>query len=431
MESIHSSILLILLVLCLILSAFFSGSETALMTMNRYRLKHLAAQGHRGARKAQQLLSRPDRLLGLILLGNNLVNNFASALATLLVIQFYGEGSLALGIALLTVIMLITSEVAPKTLGALYPDRLALPAAHVYVPLQRFLHPVIWSLNLIANGLLRLLGLPPQPGTQQTLSREELRSVMLEAGSLIAKPHQEILLRVLDLEQATVEDVMVPRLAIEALDLNQLPKHLSQRLAQLPYSRIPVYEDQLEHIRGILPVRKALQHLSSQTEITRESIEAQLIPAVFAAPNTLIYNQLLRFREQKQRMGLVVDEYGALLGLITLGDILEEMVGEFTDAQTAEQPLEKQADGSVVVSAQCSVRELNRRLRLELPLGGPRTLNGLILEYLEDIPTSKLGLRLAGYALEIVEISPQAIVRVRLHVQLPRLLDEAAGQHLA
>lgn len=423
MDAIPQIILWFLLVVCLVLSAFFSGSETALMTLNRYRLKHLVAQGHRGARKAQQLLNRPDRLLGLILLGNNLVNNFASALATLLVLQLYGESSLALGIALLTVVMLVTSEVAPKTLGALYPERLAFRAAYVYIPLQRLLYPLVWGLNFLANGFLRLLGVSPQIGTQQHLSREELRTVMLEAGSLMAKPHQDILLRVLDLELATVEDVMIPRHTIEALDVNDLPPDLGQRLAQLPYNRIPIYEGQLELIRGILPVRQALQLLATQQECTREMLERLLLPAVFVAANTPIHKQLLRFRESQQRLGLVVDEYGAILGLITLGDILEAIVGEFTDAQTAPQRPKLQADGSVLVPGQISIRELNRSLQLDLPTQGPRTLNGLILEYLEDIPTHPVGIRLSGYALDIVETSPHAIVRVRLYPQLPRRED--------
>jgi Mg2+/Co2+ transporter CorB len=366
------------------------------------------------------LLDQPDRLLGLILLGNNLVNNFASALVTILVIQLYGESSLALGITALTVLMLITSEVAPKTLGALYPERLALPAAYVYTPLLRVTYPLVWGLNLAANGLLRLFGVQVHHGNQQSLSREELRTVMLEAGALIAKPHQDILLRVLDLELATVEDVMVPWQAIEALDLSDPPAQLSAQLARLPYSRVPVYEGQPDQVRGILPLRLALQALHGQQECTREWLEGLLEPAIFVTANTPLHKQLLRFRESTQRLGLVVDEYGDLLGLITLGDILEAVVGEFTNAQ-AQRALQPQADGSVIVSGQISLRELNRLLHLHFPVHGPRTLNGLILDHLEDIPNSPVGLRLAGYALDIVATEPHTVLQVRLYPQVARL----------
>lgn len=418
MADIPLSVLLGALFFLIILSAFFSGSETGLMTLNRYRLRHLARGGHAGAKRAQKLLERPDRLIGLILLGNNFVNILASALATVIALRLLGEAGIMVATALLTVVILLFAEVTPKTLAALRPERIAFPAAFVYGPLLRVIYPVVWVINVIANSILRLVGVSPEQVGETALSSEELRTVVLEAGAMIPKRHQKMLLNLLDLEKITVEDIMVPRNEIDGVDLSESLEEIEDFLSHTQYTRLPVYEESIDHVVGILHMRNVTPLLRAG-ELSHESIRRIAREPYFIPEGTPLNRQLLNFQREGRRTGLVVDEYGDILGLATLEDILEEIVGEFTtDPYALYKDITPQEDGSFLVDATAAVRELNRALRMELPTSGPKTLNGLILEHMEAIPEPGTSLLLAGYPVEIVQTRDNAVKTVRIDPRL-------------
>jgi Mg2+/Co2+ transporter CorB len=402
------------LFLLLVLSAFFSGSETALMTINRYRLRHLADRGHRGARLAQALLERPDRLIGLILLGNNFVNILASSLATLIALRIGGDNAIAIAAGLLTLVILIFSEVTPKTLAALHPERLAYPAAYVYTPLIRFFSPLVWSVSMIANNLLRLLGVEPVGAPNQTLSREELRTVVSEAGAMIPERSRDMLLAILDLEGATVEDIMIPRHEVEGIDLQDPEEDVMRTLRNAGYSRLPVFDGGVDNVVGLLHMRHVLSLMREREDFTREQLREICHRPYFVPEGTRLYQQLINFQRERQRVALVVDEYGDFLGLITLTDLLEEIVGEFTTDPADNIPeIVRHPDGSILIDCGISVRDLNRVLRWKLPTQGPKTLNGLILEYLETIPETGTSLKLHGHVIEIIQTGDNAVKMVR------------------
>ncbi|MET0012525.1 MAG: HlyC/CorC family transporter [Sedimenticola sp.] len=414
MSDIPTGMLFGVLALLILLSAFFSGSETALMTLNRYRLRHLAKDGHRSALRAEKLLSRPDRLIGLILLGNNFVNILASSLATVIALRLGGEGAIAIAAGLLTLVILIFAEVAPKTLAALHPERLAFPAAFVYGPLLKILYPLVWVVNGIANALLKRLGVSPEDSDGQLLSQEELRTVVMEAGAMIPKKHQKMLLSILDLEKAEVEDIMVPRIEVDGIDLEEPLEEIIRQLENSQYTRLPVFDDGIDHIVGIIHLRKAMYALA-QGELTKEMIREICDPPYFIPEGTPLNTQLLYFQRKKARMGLVVDEYGDLLGMITLADLLEEIVGEFTtDPQDSIQDVQPQEDGTYLVAGNANVKELVRTFHWKLPTDGPRTINGLIIEYLETIPEPGTSLLLEGYPVEILQTQDNAVRTIRL-----------------
>ncbi|BCO33232.1 hemolysin [Thiohalobacter sp. COW1] len=414
MADIPLSVLLGVLFFLIILSAFFSGSETGLMTLNRYRLRHLARGGNAGARRAQKLLERPDRLIGLILLGNNFVNILASALATVIALRLLGEAGIMVATALLTVVILLFAEVTPKTLAALRPERIAFPAAFVYGPLLRLFYPLVWVINVIANSILRLFGVSPEQAGDTALSSEELRTVVLEAGAMIPKRHQKMLLNLLDLEKITVEDIMVPRNEIDGVDLTESLEEIEDFLSHTQYTRLPVYEESIDHVVGILHMRNVTPLLRAG-ELSHESIRRIARDPYFIPEGTPLNRQLLNFQREGRRTGLVVDEYGDILGLATLEDILEEIVGEFTtDPYSLYKDITPQDDGSFLVDATAAVRELNRALKMELPTSGPKTLNGLILEHMEDIPEPGTSLLLADYPVEIVQTKDNAVKTVRV-----------------
>ncbi|MES9936773.1 MAG: HlyC/CorC family transporter [Sedimenticola sp.] len=414
MSDIPTGMLFGVLALLILLSAFFSGSETALMTLNRYRLRHLAKDGHRGALRAEKLLGRPDRLIGLILLGNNFVNILASSLATVIALRLGGEGAIAIAAGLLTLVILIFAEVAPKTLAALHPERLAFPAAFVYGPLLKILYPLVWVVNGIANALLKRLGVSPEDSDGQVLSQEELRTVVMEAGAMIPKKHQKMLLSILDLEKAEVEDIMVPRIEVDGIDLEEPLEEIIRQLENSQYTRLPVFDDGIDHIVGIIHLRKAMYALA-QGELTKEMIREICDPPYFIPEGTPLNTQLLYFQRKKARMGLVVDEYGDLLGMITLADLLEEIVGEFTtDPQDSIQDVQPQEDGTYLVAGNANVKELVRTFHWKLPTDGPRTINGLIIEYLETIPEPGTSLLLEGYPVEILQTQDNAVRTIRL-----------------
>ncbi|WP_018717799.1 HlyC/CorC family transporter [Arhodomonas aquaeolei] len=414
MEHIPLSGLVIALIVSLVLSGCFSGSETALMTLNRYRLNHLAGEGRRGPRIAQRLLERPDRLIGVILIGNNLVNILAAQIATVIALRLGGESAIAVATGLLTLTILIFSEVTPKTLAALHPERVAFPAAFALSPLLRVLYPLVWLINLIANGMLRAVGVRIEKDAGAAVSREELRTVVNEAGAMIPRTHQRMLTNILDLEQATVEDIMIPRSEIVGIDLEDDWDAILELLANTEYTRMPVYRGAVDEIEGVLHVRRVLSSLLTG-ELTREELIAGMHEPYFVPEATPLHVQLLNFQNRRRRIALVVDEYGDIMGLITLEDLLEEIVGEFTtDPAEVIRDVHPQSDGSFLVEGSASVRELNRTLHAEMPTGGPKTLNGLILEQLETIPAPGTSLMLEGYPVTIIQTQGNRVKLARI-----------------
>jgi Mg2+/Co2+ transporter CorB len=408
--------LLGVLLLMLILSAFFSGSETSLMTLNRYRLRHLVKLKHPGAIKTHQLLKRPDRLIGLILLCNNFVNTFAASITTILAIRLFPqeESSIAIGAGVLTLVMLIFSEVTPKTLAAIKPELLAFPAAWIYEPLLKILYPVVWFVNIFVNLLLRMVGVDVNKNTPDSLNRDELKSIITEAESLMPPRYQKMLLGILDLESATVEDIMTPRNEIVGIDLEDPLEEIVGQIKDSPHTQLAVYKKSIDRIIGFLHLRKVLIEVN-QPYFDKQTIINLLSQPVFIPENTPVHTQMLNFKKEKIRIGLVVDEYGDVQGLVTLDDLLQEIVGELiTDEVAAAQP---QHDGSYLVDAGITIRELNRVTQWALPTEGPKTLNGLIIEVMETIPEPGTSIDLHGYQLEVIKRNKNTVKLVKF---LPR-----------
>lgn len=417
MDTISTSTLFTVLAVLLLVSAFFSASETAMMAINRYRLKHQAEQGHKGARRALALLNQTDKLLGVILLGNNLVNTGAATLSTIIAIRLFGQGEIILFTAtsLLTFFILVFSEVTPKVIGASYPERIAYPASFVLTPLLKLAYPVVWFVNLFVQGLLKLMRI--KPGQQEggnMLGLEELRTVVLESAKLLPKEHRRILLNILGLESITVDDVMTPRSQIEVIDLADEPERISQQIATSHHTRLLVYENSLDRIVGVLHVRRVLHALASG-EFTTDALREVLQEPYFVPAGTPLFKQLRQFQENQKRLALVVDEYGELQGLVTMEDLLEEMVGEFTTQAPAQTGwLRQMEDGSWLVEGTALVRQINRKLGLDFPLEGPKTLNGLLLEYLEDIPEAGVSVKIGEVPIEIVQTQDRAVKVARI-----------------
>ncbi len=407
MDHISTSTLFTLLGLLIILSGFFSSSETGLMSLNRYRLKHLAEKGNRGARLAKKLLQRPDRLLGLILLGNNFVNILASSIATILAMRYFGEPGIAIATGLLTFVILIFAEVAPKTLAALHPERIAFPAAFIYTP------------------LLKIMGVNSEKIENEGVSVEELRSVVMEASHLIPQKHQDMLLGLLSLEKATVDDIMVPRSEITALNLQDNWDDIIDDLTTCQRTRLPVYRGDIDNIIGIIHMRRVI-NLLTRNELTRENLEKQIREAYFIPEGTSLYQQLVNFQKNKRRTALAVDEYGDIQGLVSLEDILEEVVGEFTtDSPVNNSNIIQQDDNSYLIAGNTHIREINRSLNISLPTDGPKTLNGIILEYLESIPAPGTSILIARHPIEVTKTLNNAVQMARL---MPRLKAQDGQQ---
>ena len=411
------SVLFGMLALMLILSAFFSGSETSLMTLNRYRLRHLVKLKHLGAIKTHKLLQRPDRILGLILLCNNFVNTFAASITTVIAIRLYPyeESSIAVGAVILTIVMLICSEVTPKTLAAIKPELLAFPSAWIYTPLLKILYPVVGFVNLFVNLLLRLVGVDVKKNYPDALNKEELKSIITEAESLMPIRYQKMLLGILDLESITVEDIMTPRNEIVGIDLESPIEDIVERIKTSPHTQLAVYKKSIDRIIGFLHLRKALIEVNNEA-FDKPAIINLLTKPVFIPESTPVHTQMLKFKSEKIRVGLVVDEYGDVQGLVTLDDLLQEIVGELITDEDSSAARE-QNDGSYLVDANITARELNRITQWSLPTEGPKTLNGLIIEFMETIPEPGVSINLHGYPLEIIKCDKNTVKLVKF---LPR-----------
>ena len=389
-----------------------------MMAINRYRLKHLAETGKRSARLAQRLLRNPDRLLGIILLGNTAANICASAIATIIALRLYGDPAIGIATFCLTLAILIFAEVAPKTLAALHPEVIALPASYILYGLQKTFYPIVWLVNLAGNGLLRLIGVSTNK-TSDSLSVDELRIAVRESGSRIASSHQEMLLRILELDKMTVDDVMVPRNEIEAININADWEKIVDQFATSHHTRLPIYQDDFDNVIGIIHLRKVL-HLSQRKNFSRETLMQFMREPYFIPEGSRLTPQLLNLQAERRRFGLVVNEYGNIKGLVTIEEIVEEIVGQFTDdapGTSDETPV--QNDGSYLIRGAANLRDLNRKFNLQLPTQGAKTLNGLILDTFEDIPRPGTSMLLAGYPIEIVQTRGTAVTVARIKPRLP------------
>ena len=414
MSDTSTGLLLLSLVVLLACSAFFSSSETGMLSLNRYRLKHLSKKGNRSARRAEQMLARPDRLLGTILVGNNVVNILAASIATVVATRIWGDAGIAISTIGLTIVVLIFSEITPKTLAALRPEAIAFRVTFPLSVMQRLLYPVVWLCNTISNGLLGLFGISLQSAQAAQLSSDELRTVVNEASLGITPRRQNMLLSILDMEQMTVNDIMVPRNDAYGLDLDDDMSVIRDQLQTSHHTRLPVFRGDINNVTGLVHMRSIARLLSSN-ELTKDNLIASCKDPYFIPENTPLHTQLLNFQKHKRRIGFVVDEYGDVIGLITLEDILEEIVGEFTtDLLPANHDIHPQADGTYVIDASVALRDINRQLLWQLPEDGPKTLNGLITEWLEHIPDNSVGLSLGDYRMEILQTKDNMIKSVRI-----------------
>lgn len=428
MDDLHPSFLIGLLVFLLACSAFFSSSETGILSLNRYRLRHLAKEGHRGAKRVSTLLSRPDRLLGTILIGNNFVNILASSIATVLALQLWGEAGIAIATIGLTLVLLIFGEITPKTLAALRPEAVAYPFSLPLLVLLKLFYPLVILLGWISNGLLRLLGIDPASKTNDSLSTEELRSVVRESGAGMPKNRQNMLLGILDLERVTVDDIMIPRNEVTGINLDDDLESIISLLTNTTHTRLPVFRTDINQIEGIVHMRQ-IARLLTHNELSKEALLAACNEPYFVPEGTPLSTQLINFQKQKRRIGIVVDEYGDVIGIVTLEDILEEIVGDFSKKDTLCSPdIHPQDDGTQVIDGAAYIREINKALDWHLPCDGPKTLNGLVTEALESIPDSAVCLKIGPYRLEILQSSENRVKSVRAWQTKPKAHTEPPAQ---
>ncbi|CRY54307.1 hemolysins and related proteins containing CBS domains [Yersinia intermedia] len=415
LDHVSTSTLIIILVVMVVVSAYFSASETGMMTLNRYRLRHLSKQGNRAARRVEKLLRRPDRLISLVLIGNNLVNILASALATIVGIRLYGNAGVAIATGILTFVVLIFAEVMPKTIAALYPERVAFPSSVLLAPLQKIMLPLVWLLNTITRGLMRLCGIRGNVHSSDAVSKDELRSIVNESQSQISRRNQDMLISVLDLEKVTVGDIMVPRNEVVGIDINDDWKSIMRQLTHSPHGRIVLYRQSLDDAIGMLRVREAYRLMTEKKEFNKENLLRAADEIYFIPEGTPLNVQLVKFQRNKEKVGMIVDEYGDIQGLVTVEDILEEIVGDFTTSMspTLAEEVNPQSDGSVLIDGSASVRELNKAFNWALPIDA-RTINGMILEALEDIPQVGTQVRIGRYLIDVLDVQENMIKRVRV-----------------
>lgn len=401
----------------ILLSAFFSSSETGMMSLNRYRLKHLVNKKHRAATRASELLARPDRLIGVILIGNNLVNVLATSIATIIAMRLYGDLGVAIGSVLLTLVLLIFAEVTPKTVAAIKPEKIAFPASIILKPLLFILYPAVWLVNTVSNALARLLGVNPEAeSNNEHLHPDELRTVVDEAGDLIPDQHQGMLLNVLDLGKATVEDIMVPRNDVVGLNLEDDIPTLLKQIRTSDYTRLPVYEGDINNVVGTLHLRNAARFIfGDDSTITHADIRRFCRKPYFVPESTPLHTQLLHYQKEKRRMAFVVDEYGDVQGIITLEDLLEEIVGDFTSdkARELEEEITDNGDGWYIIGGGVSLRDINRELDWELPTEDAKTINGLLVDIFQGVPASNMSMAVKNYRFEVLSTNSKMIERVK------------------
>ncbi len=387
-----------------------------MMSLNRYRLKHLQKNKHRGAIRAGKLLQRPDRLIGLILIGNNLVNIFASAIATVIAIRLWGDAGIFIATAALTLVILIFAEITPKTIAAMHPERIAFPASLILIPLMKLMYPVVALVNGVTNGLLRIMGFDPAKMDDEHVSSEELRTIVTDAGQLIPSRHRGMLLNILDLEEVTVDDIMVPRNEVYGVDLDDSDDDILRCIQTSSHTRLPVWREDINNIVGMLHTRSISRVIDPQG-LDREALEREMEKPYFIPESTPLHTQLLNFQQKKKPLAVVVDEYGDVLGLVALEDILEEIVGEFTSSMAdAEEDIHPQRDGSFIIDGTANIREINKTLHWKLPTDGPKTLSGLILEHLESFPDANTGLAIGRYRLEILKLEGNVVQAARVQL---------------
>ena len=412
----NSLLALLLSFLALIIaSAYFSSSETGMMSLNRYRLRHLARTNHAGAKRASKLLETPDKLIGVILIGNNFVNFLAASIATSIAIAVFGDPSPILTAVVLTLVVLIFAEVTPKTIAALYPEKVAYPSSLLLALLLKLLYPVVWIVNVVSNALVRLLGFSSEAsGNENQLTPDELRTVVYESGGRIPRRRHGMLMNILDLERVTVDDILVPRHELVGIDIEDDLNDILLQISSAQHTRLPVYKHDIDNIVGVLHLRSTGKLIGIE-ELNKSALLQETAEPYFIPESTPLHTQLFNFQQKKERMAVVVDEYGAVKGIITLEDILEEIVGEFTtDLAASSKDIHPQVDGSFLIDGSASVRDINRVLSWDLDSTGAKTLNGLLTESLESIPDSSVCINLEGYYAEIVQVKDNVIKTVKM-----------------
>lgn len=416
MDEVSTGTLIIILIVLIFLSAYFSASETSMMTLNRYRLKHLAKQGNRSAVRVEKLLRHPDRLLGLVLIGNNLINIVASALATIIGMRLYGNMGVAIATGILTFVILLFAEVVPKTIAALYPERIAFPSSFILTPLQKIMLPVVWAFNTISTLFMRCCGIKVSATRNDAVNKEELRTIVHESKNKLSRRNQDMLISILDLDKVTVGDIMLPRNEIVGIDINDDWKSIVRQLTHSPHGRIVLYRDSLDDSIGILRVREAYRLMVEKREFNKQNL-IKAADSIYFIPNSTPLNvQLVNFQHKKEKLGIIVDEYGEIQGLITVEDILEEIVGDFTTSMSpslAEEVM-PQSDGSVLVDGSANIRDLNKAFDWNLPVEGPRTVNGMVLEVLGDVPQPEEQIVIGRYVIEVLAVSDNIIKQVKI-----------------
>ena len=414
MEETSLSVLLGILIFLILMSAYFSSSETAMMALNRYRLRHLIKHNHRGAIRAGKLLEKPDRLIGIILIGNNLVNFIAASVGTAIAVRLWGNLGFILAPVLLTVIVLIFAEVTPKTIAALYPEKIAYPSSILLLILLKVCYPAVWMINSVSNGLVRLCGLSVEEDTSHHLTKEELRTVLDESGALIPVKRHGMLMNILDLEKATVTDIMVPRNEVVGIDLEDDIDEILEIIGQSSHTLLPVFRKDLNEVIGFMHLRN-ISRMIGVEEINKAELMQLTEEAYFVPETTPLHTQLFKFQNNKRRMAMVVDEYGDVQGIVTLQDILEEIVGNFTTSLSEEtDDIHPQNDGTYLINGTATIREINKALNWDLPIDGPKTLNGLLTELLEIIPEKNVCVRLPYHYVEILNVQDNAIKTVKM-----------------
>ncbi|WNN43472.1 MULTISPECIES: HlyC/CorC family transporter [Winslowiella] len=427
MEHVSTTTLIITLVIMVLVSAYFSSSETGMMMLNRYRLRHQAKNGNRAARRVEKLLRRPDRLISLVLIGNNLVNILASSLATIVGMRLYGDAGVAIATGILTFVVLVFAEVLPKTIAAVYPEKVAFPSSLLLGPLQIIMLPLVWLLNTITRILMRMVGMKVDGAISAALSKDELRTIVHESRTLMSSRNQDMLLSVLDLEKVSVDDIMVPRNEIVGINVNDDWKAIVRQLTHSPHGRIVLYRDSLDDAISMLRVREAYRMMTEKKEFTKENLLRAADEIYYVPEGTPLNVQLVKFQRNKKKAGLVIDEYGDIKGLVTIEDILEEIVGDFTTSMspTLAEEVMPQNDGSVLVEGSTNVRELNKAFNWNLPEEEARTVNGMLLEALEEIPSAGTTIQLGGYAIDILDVQENMVKQIKITPQKP--LKQSVG----